>query len=141
MLKILIPVDGSDSAQHAVDHVIALFRNGASLHGALLHVTERFGMREHAYRSHAELAAINSDEAQQALAPAAQALEAAGMQSTTHLAEGDAAQQIVEHATRLGCGAIVMGMRGMGVVLGPVAVGSVSAGVLHASGLPVTLVK
>lgn len=141
MLKILIPVDGSANALRAVSYVALLARNNASVHCELLHVSQAFGIHEHAWRSHAELSAISSEEARQALAPAREALDAAAVPCAIHTAEGDVAQQIAGQATRLGCDAIVMGMRGMGMVLGPLALGSVSAKVLNASGLPVTLVK
>ena len=36
---------------------------------------------------------------------------------------------------------IIMGMRGMGMVLGPVSMGSVTSRVLHDASVPVTLVK
>ncbi|MFS0756146.1 universal stress protein [Noviherbaspirillum sp. 1P10PC] len=141
MLKILVPVDGSDNALRAVAYVISLASNNASLHCELLHVSQPFGVREHAWRSHAELATISGEEAQRALAPARTALQAAAVPCSEQVAQGEAAPQIVAHAVHAGCDGIVMGMRGVGLVIGPVSLGSVSSRVVHASGLPVTLVK
>ena len=141
MLKILVPVDGSANALRAVAHLISLAQNNAALHCELLYVAEPFGIREHAWRSHAELAAMSEEQAQQALTSARQALQAAGVPCSAHIAHGEVAQQIVAHAANAGCDGIAMGMRGVGLVLGPVSLGSVSAHVVHASHLPVTLVK
>lgn len=141
MLKILVPVDGSANALRAVAYVISLSNNNAALHCELLYVSQPFGVREHAWRSHAELATISNEEAQRALAPARAALQAAGVPCSEHVAQGEVAPQIVEHAAHAGCDGIVMGMRGVGFSIGPVSLGSVSGRVVHASGLPVTLVK
>ncbi len=141
MLKILIPVDGSENAMRAVAHAITLARNNASLTCELLHVHQPFGVREHAYRSHEALEGIAGSEAQQALQPAQAALAAAGIAHAAASREGDTAGAIVAHARETRCDLIVMGLRGRGLVLGPVSLGSVSSRVLHDAGLPVTLVK
>lgn len=141
MLKILVPVDGSPNALRAVAYAVSLAQNKASLHCDLLHVSQEFGMREHAWRSHAELATIAGEEAQRALASARAALQAAGVPYSEYVVQGEAAPQIIGHATRAGCDGIVMGMRGMGFVVGPISMGSVTSKVLHDANVPVTLVK
>jgi len=141
MLKVLIPVDGSENAMRAVAHAVKLAQSGAALSCELLHVHQRFGVREHAYRTHEELEKIISDQAQHALQPAQAVLSAAGVTQTTASREGDIADAIVAHAREMQCDMIVMGMRGRALVLGPVSLGSVSSRVLHDAGLPVTLVK
>jgi nucleotide-binding universal stress UspA family protein len=141
MLKVLIPVDGSDNAMRAVAHAVTLVRNNAALSCELLHVHQPFGVREHAYRTHEALEKMASDQAQQALQPAQALLAAAGIAHTVASREGDTADTIAQHARQMQCDMIIMGMRGRGMVLGPVSLGSVSSRVLHDVGLPVTLVK
>ena len=141
MLKILIPVDGSDNALRAVAHAVALAKNNTALSCELLHVHLPFGVRKHAYRSHQALEKIAGDEARQALQPAQAVLAAAGIAHTTVIREGDVADAIVLHARQSQSDLIVMGMRGMGMVLGPISMGSVTSRVLHDAGAPVTLVK
>lgn len=141
MLKVLIPVDGSDNALRAVAHAVTLAKNNTVLCCDLLHVHLPFGLREHAYRSHQALEKMAGDEAQQALQPAQAVLAAAGIAHTTVIREGDVADAIAEHARQSQCDLIVMGMRGMGMVLGPISMGSVTSRVLHDAGAPVTLVK
>jgi len=141
MFKILVPVDGSANALRALDYLVALARNHAALRCELLHVRQPFGVREHGYRTNEQLAAMDSGAAQQALQPAQAALDAAGMPYASASLEGDAGHTIVTHAIEAGCDSIVMGMRGMGLVLGPISIGSVTAKVLHMAPMPVTLVK
>jgi len=141
MLKVLIPVDGSDNALRAVAHVVTLARNNTALSCELLHVHQPFGVREHAYRTHEALEKMASDQAHQALQPAQAILAAAGIGHTTASREGDTADAIVQQARQAQCDLIVMGMRGRGLVFGPVSMGSVSSRVLHDAGMPVTLVK
>lgn len=56
------------------------------------------------------------------------------------IAIGSAATALIEVAERYGCDAIVMGARGMGALRSSL-LGSVSQVVLHASKVPVTIVK
>ena len=141
MLKVLIPVDGSENALRAVAHAVTLARNNAALSVELLHVHQAPSVREHAYRSHQQLEQIQHDETQQVLQPAQALLAMAGVAHTSASREGDTAQAIADSALQSQCDMIVMGIRGMGFVLGPVNLGSVSSKVLHATNVPVTLVK
>lgn len=141
MLKVLIPVDGSENALRSVAHAVTLARNSLALSVELLHVHQAPGIREHAYRSHQQLEQMQRDETQQVLNPAQALLATAGVAYTSASREGDTAQAIAAHAHQSQCDMIVMGMRGMGFVLGPVNMGSVSSKVLHAAEVPVTLVK
>ena len=141
MLKVLIPVDGSENSLRSVAHAVTLARNSTALSVELLHVHQAPSVREHAYRSHEQLEQIQHDETQQVLQPAQALLAAAGVAHTSASRAGDTAQAISDQARQSECDMIVMGMRGMGFVLGPVSIGSVSSKVLHASEVPVTLVK
>jgi nucleotide-binding universal stress UspA family protein len=141
MLKILVPLDGSPNALRAIDYLAALARNNTALHCELLYVREPFGVREHGYRTHEQLASLDGAAAQQALQPAQAMLDAAGIPYAAASIEGDIGHTIVNHAAKAGCDSIAMGMRGMGFVFGPFSMGSVTAKVLHLATMPVTLVK
>ena len=141
MLKILIPVDGSENALRAVEHVVMLTKNNTLLICDLLYVGQPFGARVHAYRSHEGVAKMESDEGRKALLAAQALLDGAGIHYVVAVKEGDVAQHIVEHARQARCNLIVMGMRGMGLVVGPISMGSVTSKVLHTADVPVTLVK
>ena len=141
MLKVLIPVDGSENALRAVAHAVTLAMNGTALSCELLHVHQPFGVREHAYRTHDALEKMAGEETRRALAPAQDMLAAAGVAHTVTSREGEVADAIVAHARQSTCDLIIMGMRGMGMVLGPISMGSVTSRVLHEANVPVTLVK
>ena len=71
----------------------------------------------------------------------AQALfKAAGVPVESEIGSGEPAPTLIEMAQRHGCEAIIMGARGMGVLRSAL-IGSVSQAVLHASKVPVTIVK
>ena len=124
MLKILIPVDGSENALRAVEHVVMLAKNNTVLTCDLLYIGQPFGVRVHAYRSHEEVTKMEKDEAMKALLAAQTILDAAGIHYVVASQEGDVAQHIVEHARQGQFNLIVMGMRGMGLVVGPISMGS-----------------
>lgn len=141
MLKILIPVDGSENALRAVEHAVMLAKNNAVLTCDLLYVGKPFGARIHAYRSHEQVTKMEQDEAAEVLLPAQKMLDAAGISYNAERQEGDIALRIVEQARQAHCNFIVMGMRGMGLVVGPVSMGSVTSKVLHSANVPVMLVR
>ena len=67
-------------------------------------------------------------------------LKEAGVPYATEILRGPIASTIAERADALGCDGIVMGTRGM-TALKNLVLGSVATKVVHASQLPVTLVK
>ena len=141
MHKILVPVDGSPSSDHAVQHVIALKRTGLAVEVRLLHVSQAHlpqGVPESAKSGLGER--LEQDAAEHAFAPAKRLLGEAGMPFSTHLVAGDPAQEIALHADVHGCTEIVMGTRGLGPIKSLV-IGSVTTKVLHLARIPVTLVK
>lgn len=136
MVKIIVPVDGSESSVRAA--LVAAGRDGAEIYllNVQPHLPELVSsmMEPKAIDDHYET------EGSKSLAPAEKALNEAGVQFHHLMKIGPAAETISNCATQEGCEEIVMGARGHGSVLN-LLLGSVSTKVLSLSDKPVTLVK
>jgi len=141
MLKILVPVDGSENANRAVKHVVKLYRSDARIEIHLLNVQIPIDSgHARLFVSHDELEDYHRDEAIAALAGARRILDDAGVPYTYHIAVGHVAETIVRYAKERGIDKIVMGSHGRTALL-QVLLGSVARDVLKHSEVPVTLVK
>ena len=142
MRRVLVAVDGSESALRALDvaaaqarltpdgrlHLLTV-RHPASFYGALeIYVTEE-QMREIATR-----------QATAVLDAAGERAARSGVQFEVEQLEGEPATVITDRAEQLGCRSIVMGSHGRGQ-LGAFMLGSVAQRVVHRATVPVTLVK
>ena len=140
-MKILLPTDGSEGALEAVHHALRLVHAGLRAHFVLANVQEPASLYEVVVAHDAAVieqvtaaAAAHSLESAQAL------LRAAGAQFETEVAAGDPGHALVEIAQRFECELVIMGARGVGALRGGL-FGSVSNAVLHASEVPVTIVR
>jgi nucleotide-binding universal stress UspA family protein len=140
-MKILLPLDGSESALEAVRHALHLVREGLNAQFVLANVQEPTYLYEMVLAPDAEVlervsgsAGAHSLEAGEAL------LRAAGIEFEREIGSGDPAHTLVDIVERYGCDAVIMGARGMGR-LRRAMLGSVSHEVLHAAPVPVTIVK
>ena len=139
MLKVLIPVDGSDNSLRVVRHVIdkaALYKDPVEIH--LLNVQHPFpgtirGVKEQAEQYH-------RGEGEKALAGVQKLLDDAGLKYTCHISVGDAAEVIARYCLDRKLDQIFMGTRGAGAVANML-IGSVATKVLHLVDVPVLLVK
>lgn len=141
MLKMLVPVDGSESSQRAVKHVIAFASRveGAQIH--LLNVQPPILSGEVVmFVGQGAINKYHREESEQALKPARALLDQAGLAYTAHATVGHIAETIARSVKELGCDLIVMGTRGMGPI-GNLVLGSVATQVIHLAEVPVTLVK
>ena len=145
---ILVPTDGSEVAQHGVDHALALAKALGS-RVTIITVTEPYmvysgyvgaGMMIDArmMESHDELQAEN---AKATLAKAKELAAAQGVPvDVLHVPDAYAADAIVETAKTKGAELIVMashGRRGLGRLL----IGSQTSGVVNQSTVPVLVVR
>jgi nucleotide-binding universal stress UspA family protein len=140
--KLLLAVDGSESAIRATRHLIeaaarwteppevelltvrlAVPPVGGSSTGVSRDTIDRY------YR----------EEGEKSLAPSRELLAAAGVKYTAHILVGDIASTIVEHARNSSCQMIFMGTRGM-TTISNLVLGSVATKVLHLARVPVALV-
>jgi nucleotide-binding universal stress UspA family protein len=140
-MKILVPIDGSESAFGALRYALGLAKSTrASLH--LVHAGEElpdYGEIA-AYLPRGRFEALQREHAEAILREATDVLRDKGVSYTGDIVSGQIAKAIAAQADRLGCDLIVMGTRGMSAI-GNLLMGSVAAKVVHLSHVPVTLVK
>ncbi len=139
--RTLIPIDGSEHALRAVDHVIAHAARGAQGEFVLLNVQAPYpnAIARHAVSPDA-LASAQQAEGMNQLGAAHAKLLAAGLPVSQRVVIGEPAETIANTAADLGCSRVVMGTRGSGA-LAQFFFGSTAKRVLHLINLPVTLLK
>lgn len=142
MLKILVPVDGSEAALRAVQHAIDLgldSRQGATLFLLNIQVPIVSG---HARRflSQDQIDAYYKTESDEALEGAQAMAQASGLPFHAEMRQGQYGDAIIGYAQEHACSHIVMGTRGLGAI-GGLLLGSVAQKVISLSPLPVTLIK
>jgi nucleotide-binding universal stress UspA family protein len=143
VLKILLAVDGSETAGRAAQKLVdsaGWFKEPLEVELVTVHLPlPHVGGFAGAVVSHDMVEKYYSEEGGKALAPARKLLDAAGVRYVPHILIGEIAQSIVGHAEKTGCKMIYMGTRGM-TAMGNLVVGSVATKVLHLCSLPVVLV-
>ena len=140
-MKFLLPVDGSEAALDAVRHALHMQQEGLRASFVLVTVQEPTYLYEMMLAPGADvLERVTGAVGERALKSAEALFEAAGLAFEREIGSGDAAPTLLEMAQRRGCDAIIMGARGRGALQSAL-LGSVSQAVLHASPVPVTIVK
>ena len=142
MIKLMIPVDGSEGSSRAVKYVIdniAQYKSPVELHVINVQHPIVSGNVRH-FISHDELDRYYRDNADAAMKPAIELLQKAGVPYVSHTALGEPAETVVQLAVEKGCTQIVMTPRGLGNMAGML-LGSVTSKVIHLSTIPVLLVK
>ncbi|TAH40559.1 MAG: universal stress protein [Betaproteobacteria bacterium] len=139
MVKILIPVDGSDNADRAVRHALKLRERAPDIEIHLLSVQIPIDGHASSFVSAEALADYHREEGLAALANARHALEAAGVPYSHHIAVGHVADTIVRYARERGFDRILMGSHGRSGLM-HLLMGSVASEVSSRSRVPVTLV-
>jgi len=110
MLKVLVPIDGSPNALHAVRHVIREYQRQHNLELHLLNVQPRLSRHIGRFISRDRRDQFYREQADLAMQPAQATLTAAHVPFQTHRVLGrDRARSIVETAQQLGCHHVVMG--------------------------------
>ena len=138
---ILLPVDGSDCSNRAVDYLIKLhksFKDGVELH--LLNVQPSVSGNVSSFVGGDAINKFHQEEAMKELQAAMRKLDAAKVKYQHHIGVGEPAEVIAGYAAEKGSDQIVMGTRGMGSVSNLV-LGSVATKVIHLAPVPVLLVK
>jgi len=142
MLKVLLPVDGSESAARATQKLIATigwYKEPPVIDLLAVHLAVPHYPNMSKVVSEQTLERYYRDEMEAMLAPSKKALDAAGIEYTAHTLIGPTAETIVEHAKQSGSDMIYMGTRGM-TALSNMVLGSVTTRVLHLAHIPVVLI-
>ncbi len=140
-MRVLLPVDGSDLALEAVRFAIRMVQGGLKADMVLANVQDPATLYELLLAHDPEVIDRASAQAGlHTLQAAKNLLDAAGIACEREVAKGDPAHTIVAIAERFGCDLIVMGARGTSALRSAM-LGSVSNEVLHASPVPVVIVK
>jgi len=108
MRKILVPVDGSRNAQHAIRHVVREFQRTPDFEVHLLNVRPPFSRHVARFVPQRERDDYHLREAETVLAPLAALLDRSRVPHATHHKVGRKAEAIAAEAKRLGCDHIVM---------------------------------
>jgi nucleotide-binding universal stress UspA family protein len=141
MLKILLPVDGSEESLDAVRHALLLIRGGLKAHLLLANVQEPASLYELLRAHDAEvIEGVAQAAGTHSLEEAAALCAAAGVPAEQEIGHGDPAHTLHDIAERLGCHLVVMGARGKGGTRGT-RLGSTAHAMLHDAVLPVTIVR
>lgn len=143
MLKILLAVDGSESAVRATRKLVesaAAFKEPPQVELVTVHLpVPHVGGFSGVVVTHEMIEQHYREEGQKAMAPSKEILDQAGIRYTPHILVGDIAKAIVEQADKAKCDMIYMGTRGMTAVSNML-VGSIATKVLHLAHIPVVLV-
>jgi nucleotide-binding universal stress UspA family protein len=142
MLRVLVPVDGSESATRATQKLIETLgwykeQPRVDLLAVHLPVPQFPNMR--VVINNGMLDRYYTEECEVMLAPSKKALDAAGVEYTAHRLVGAIAESIIEHAKQLDSTMIYMGTRGM-TALSNMILGSITTRVLHLAHIPVVLI-
>ena len=142
MPKLLVAVDGSENAQHAVRYVVKLAPELTRLDVCILNVRDPpvvYGEVSR-YLPKEKTEKWTREVGKKLVATAEALFHEASFPCISEVLIGEVAPTIVRRAKELGCDAIVMGSRGM-TSLKNLVLGSIASRVVHLSDIPVVLVK
>ena len=142
MLKVLLPVDGSECAARATRKLVETFgwcKSSPQIDLLAVHLpVPRFPNMSIVVSSET-IERYYAEENEAMLAPSKEILDAADVKYTVHTAVGPIAESIIEQAKRSGSNMIYMGTRGM-TALSNMVLGSVATRVLHLAHIPIVLI-
>jgi nucleotide-binding universal stress UspA family protein len=141
MMKVLLPVDGSEFSQRALDYVLDMVGGDEPVDLHLLNVQLPIDSgHARMFVSEDDIAAYHRDEGLSVLKPFMERLDVAGVGYQWHVLVGHASQSIARFAKEQGFDKVVMGTHGRSGVT-QLLLGSVAQNVVRRLKIPVALVK
>ncbi len=141
MTKVLLPVDGSEFSDRALDYVLEMAQGEAPLEVHLLSVQLPIDSgHARMFVSDDDVSAYHRDEGLAVLRPYQERLEAAGITYHWHVLVGHVAQSIARFAKEQKFDKVVMGTHGRAGMT-QLLLGSVAQNVIRRLKIPVALVK
>ena len=142
MRRILVAIDGSDTALRALDFAVQQARcaPAAELHVLTVQPTLSNYTAAEIYVTQERIRQVAGEKARAILETAAERLKRTDCRFVLEQLEGEAAETIARRAAELGCESITMGTHGLSS-FGILFMGSVAQKVVHHATVPVTLVK
>lgn len=140
MLKLLLPVDGSPSAERAGAYVAKLWPHQQDTELHLLNVQPPLSGDIASFVPAATIADFHHEQALRETKAVRTLLEQANISYSLHTVTGPIAETIAQYAQQLSIDQIIMGSRGMSAI-GNLLLGSIATKVIHLAPVPVTLVK
>ena len=141
--RVLLAVDGSEGAGHAVRRLLALrddLRHGSALEVHLLNVQRPLSGDVSRFVADQNLEDYHRERAEKAFLPARALLDGAGLAHQDHRRIGEPGPTIADVAREIACDLIVMGARGLGGHTASL-LGSVTQSTIEHSPVPVLVVK
>ncbi len=140
-MKILLPIDGSETALEAVRQALRMLSEGLRASLVLANVQEPATLYEMLLAHDADvIEKVSAQAGMHQLEPAVALVREAGVEHEIEVGRGDPAHTLIDILENFGCDMVVMGARGMGTLRSAL-LGSVAHEVLHAAAVPVLVVK
>jgi nucleotide-binding universal stress UspA family protein len=143
MRRLLLAVDGSATAEHAVRHLLSMrsaLREPQALEVHLVNVQRPVSSDVSSFVAKDQLQEFQHERCDAALAPARRILDEAGQPYQEHRKVGPPGATIAELARAQACDLIVMGARGLGSNTAAL-LGSVTQSTIEHADVPVLVVK
>lgn len=142
MQTVLVPFDGSECAERALQYLVTASRVYADLRVHVLNVQPKLALHGEYFSSEMldKLGAATLQHGAEINAKALAILSAAKINGTAHEVIGEVIAEVGRAVKAYGCDTVVMGTRGMSNFSNLV-LGSVASRVVHEVSVPVLLVK
>ena len=139
MRRILLPCDGSENALRAVQYAATLAKEFPNVQVELLNVQDPVPQQIFSIMSAKQVTEFQASAADTILDAAKRILDMAGVPYEARFRVGSPASEIARHINETACDAVMMGIRGLGLVA--MVIGSVTTKVIHLVDVPVVLIK